>query len=96
MPLNTVIFKSDQRRSIKLSVCLLRRVRGRWGQHGPPKRRYPTTTLHGVRIQKTTTFNLSYRAHRKRCRGLGAVLLADESNELVRRVKRNKTRMFAV
>jgi hypothetical protein len=24
----------------------------RWGQYGPPKRWYPTTTLHGVTIQK--------------------------------------------
>jgi hypothetical protein len=24
----------------------------RWRQHGPPKRRYPTTTLHGVTTQK--------------------------------------------
>jgi len=27
----------------------------RWRQHGPPKRWYPTTTLHGVTIQKTWT-----------------------------------------
>jgi hypothetical protein len=27
----------------------------RWRQHGPLKRRYPTTTLHGVTTQKTST-----------------------------------------
>jgi len=27
----------------------------RWRQHGPPKRRYPAATLHGVTIQKTLT-----------------------------------------
>jgi len=26
----------------------------RWRQHGPPKRRYPATTLYGVTIQKTS------------------------------------------
>jgi len=28
-----------------------------WRQHGPPKRRYPTTNLHGVTTQKTSTWN---------------------------------------
>jgi len=27
----------------------------RWRQHGPPKRWYPTTSLHGVTSQKTAT-----------------------------------------
>jgi hypothetical protein len=30
---------------------------GRWMQHGPLKRWYPTTTLHGVTTQKTSTSN---------------------------------------
>jgi hypothetical protein len=29
----------------------------RWRQHGPPKRWYPTTTPHGVTIQKTLSWN---------------------------------------
>jgi hypothetical protein len=28
----------------------------RWRQHGPPKHWYPTISLHGVTIQKTTTW----------------------------------------
>jgi hypothetical protein len=28
----------------------------RWRQHGPPKRWYPTATLHGVRTQKTSSW----------------------------------------
>jgi hypothetical protein len=28
----------------------------RWQQHGPPKHRYPTTSLYGVTTQKTTTW----------------------------------------
>jgi len=28
----------------------------RWRQHGPLKRRYPTTTLHSVTTQKTSTW----------------------------------------
>jgi hypothetical protein len=31
----------------------------RWRQHGPPKRWYPTTTLHGVTIQNTSTWNIT-------------------------------------
>jgi len=27
-----------------------------WRHHGPPKRRYPTTTLHSVTTQKTSTW----------------------------------------
>jgi len=30
----------------------------RWRQHEPPKRRYPTTKLHGVTTQKTSTWIL--------------------------------------
>jgi hypothetical protein len=29
----------------------------RWRKHWPPKRWYPTTTLHGVTTQKTSTWN---------------------------------------
>jgi len=29
----------------------------RWMQQGPPKRWYPTATLHGVTTQKTTSIN---------------------------------------
>jgi hypothetical protein len=32
------------------------RVKLRWRQHGPPKRRYPTTPLHSVAIQKAVTW----------------------------------------
>jgi len=28
----------------------------RWRQQGPPKRWYPTTTLHGITTQKTMTW----------------------------------------
>jgi hypothetical protein len=31
----------------------------RWGQHGPLKRWYPTTILHGVTTQKTSTWNIT-------------------------------------
>jgi len=31
----------------------------RWRQHGPLKRWYPTTTLHGVTTQKTSTWNMT-------------------------------------
>jgi len=31
------------------------RFRGPWRQHEPLKRRYPTTTLHGLTTQKTST-----------------------------------------
>jgi hypothetical protein len=30
----------------------------RWRRHGPPKRLYPTITLHGVITQKTWTWNI--------------------------------------
>jgi hypothetical protein len=30
----------------------------RWSQHSPLKRRYPTTTLHVITIQKTSTWNI--------------------------------------
>jgi hypothetical protein len=32
--------------------------RRRWRQHGPLKRWYPTTTLHGITIQKTLAWNI--------------------------------------
>jgi len=28
----------------------------RWRQHGPPKRWYPDTTVHGITTQKTSTW----------------------------------------
>jgi len=31
----------------------------RWRQHWPPTRWYPTTILHGVITQKTTTWNIT-------------------------------------
>jgi hypothetical protein len=34
----------------------LHRLLWRWRQHGTPKRRYPTTTLHGVTTQKNSTW----------------------------------------
>jgi hypothetical protein len=37
----------------------------RWKQHGPPKRRYPTATLHGVTIQKNSTWILIITSHTK-------------------------------
>jgi len=38
---------------VAVSIC---RLKWRWRQHGPPKRWYTTTTLHGVETQKTTTW----------------------------------------
>jgi hypothetical protein len=37
-------------------VASIFRMKWRWRQHGPPKRRYPTTTLLGVTTQKTSTW----------------------------------------
>jgi hypothetical protein len=41
------------------SSVLWRRVGWRWRQHGPLKRWYPTTTLHDVTTQKTSTWNIT-------------------------------------
>jgi len=51
---------SDSLRKEERTVSQLRRPRlesstWRWTQHGPPKRWYRTTTLHGVITQKTST-----------------------------------------
>jgi len=39
-----------------MAFCVL--TAGRCRRQGPPKRRYPLTTLHGVRTQKTATRTL--------------------------------------
>jgi hypothetical protein len=37
------------------NVVMVRYQPRKWKQHGPPKRRYSTTTLHGATTQKTRT-----------------------------------------
>jgi hypothetical protein len=34
-----------------------------WREHGPLKSWYPTTTLHGVTTQKTSTWNFKWKLH---------------------------------
>jgi hypothetical protein len=43
----------------KVHTASIFRVKCRWRQYGPPKRRYPTATLHGVTNQKTSTWNIT-------------------------------------
>jgi len=38
-------------------------ARWRWRQHGSPKRCYPTSSLHSVTTQKTTTWNFAETFH---------------------------------
>jgi len=37
-------------------------TQGRWKQHGPLKRWYPTKTWHGITTQKTSTWNIAVKA----------------------------------
>jgi len=49
----------------------------RWRQHGPPKRWYPTATLHGVTAQKNSTLitvvylTLHKIKYRRKCKHTG-------------------------
>jgi len=55
-----IIKQNSQKLVINSSVSQIHatsifRMKWRWSQHGPLKRRYPTPTLHGVTSQKTNS-----------------------------------------